>query len=153
MLLPDNPAQHPALRALARLRAQHREIAARLDTLDAIFAGGQPDQSAYVAARWQLTKASRARWRLLANEVIPLLQTLPEAWRGAVEDLLDDGEVQQEASLRHVTRWPLPAAIADWEAYRLASNAIRAGMRGRVAREAALIYPALAQLAAPPAAP
>ncbi len=136
-------AQRLAMTALTRLRAQHREIASRLDALDHVFAAGQPDQSAYVAARWQLTKASRARWRLLANEVFPLVQNLSGEWSRAVEDLLDDGEVQQEASVRHLARWPLPAAIADWDAYRNASNEIRAGMRARVAREAAVIYPAL----------
>ena len=142
----DSRSNAPA-EALARLRAAHDEITFRLNALAQVFDGGGPADSDYVAARWHLTKASRARWLMLSNEIFPLLQDLG-AWTDEIAALHADGAVQQDASVAHVSRWPLRAAIADWEDYREASNRIRAGMRERIAREARVLYPTLEALAA-----
>lgn len=127
---------------LARLRAAHDEIVFRLNALARVFDTGGPANSDYVAARWHLTKASRARWLLLSSEIFPILKERG-AWSDAVAALYDDGAVQQDASIRHVSRWPLRAAIADWDDYRTASDLIRAGMRARIEHEARVLYPAL----------
>lgn len=131
---------------LARLRAAHDEIVFRLNTLAHVFDTGGPADSDYVAARWHLTKASRARWLLLSGEIFPLLKERG-AWSDAVAALFDDGAVQQDTSIRHVARWPLRAAIADWDDYRAASDLIRAGMRKRIDHEARVLYPVLEALA------
>lgn len=139
---PSAPAQ-----LLGRLRAAHDEITLRLNALAHVFEAGGPADSDYVAARWHLTKASRARWLLLSSELFPLLKARG-AWSDEVAALYEDGAAQQEASIVHVARWPLRAAIADWADYRDASNRIRAGMRERIDREARVLYPALERLSA-----
>lgn len=141
-----DPESFAPSQALARLRAAHDEITFRLNVLASVFSAGGPADSDYVAARWHLTKASRARWLLLSSEIFPLLKD-GGAWSQEIAALFDDGAVQQEASIRHVGRWPLRAAIADWDDYRAASDGIRAAMRARIEREARVLYPALEGLA------
>lgn len=135
----------PVAHTLDRLRTVHREIIANLDELAGLLANDSSGDTAYVATRWHLTRASRERWSLLKTEVFPLLREAG-AWTPELQQLEDDGAVQQETSTRHLARWPLRAAISDWSAYQAASKRMRAGMRDRLAREAAILYPALRRL-------
>lgn len=128
--------------ALERLREIHADLDARIDALGRLLASPAPGENDYTSARWLLTRASRERWALLAHEIFPLLRHRGQ-WTEDVQALFVDGVTQQEATIAHVGRWPLRAAISDWDEYRRASAEIRATMRERIEREAHILYPLL----------
>lgn len=132
--------------ALVRLREVHVDLETCLSGLARLLVSGAPGDGDYASARWLLTRASRERWALLSHEIFPLLRRRGR-WTEAVQALFDDNAVQQEATVVHLARWPLRAAICDWDEYRRASDVIRATMDDRIRREAATLYPLLEALA------
>lgn len=133
---------------LRLLQQHHACILSKLDEMDMLTTEAQPPMDRLPAVRLSLTRASRARTVLLEQAYGELIARAPASQKTALEALRAEGKENLVRSGRHIGIWTLREMTNRWPDYCAASNAIRAEMRARVKREAALTYPLLAGLPA-----
>ncbi len=130
--------------ALDQLKALHAELLALIDELAGITALPEPERSQLTAVRWRLSRASRARTKLIENSILPHLLALAspaEVQRlGALREQIASAS---GASSRHVSGWTIDRVLTQWSDYCAASATIRAAMASRIATEKTLLYPLL----------
>lgn len=132
---------------LTKLRELHSEIREKLGELDQLVANDQPQVDRLMHVRHALTRASRARTKLLETEIYPrLLSANISSQAEGVRRLKEEGKADLMASSQHIGRWSLRTITEEWNQYRSASNAVRIAMRRRIKAEQDLLYPLLAQL-------
>jgi hypothetical protein len=130
--------------ALARLEELHRELTMLIATLGEATAHDVPDRSELTSIRWRLSRASRARTKLIETILLPHLRAQASL---TDSDALDVLQAQISAasaeSSRHIAAWTIDRVTAEWDGYRAASAEIRQAMARRIAAEKALLYPLL----------
>lgn len=131
---------------LARLRELHAEILEKLMELDHLVAVNRPQIDRLMSVRHALTRASRARTKLLEVEIYPhLLARLDDADAKTVRALQLEGKSDLITSSQHIGRWSLRTITNEWSQYQMASNAMRSAMRRRIRIEQADLYPLLVE--------
>ncbi len=129
---------------LEELRRAHDLVLRRLDELEALTAVDQPDRAALSSVRYQLTRASGARRKLLAERIYPhLLARFPGQAGAPVRALQESSPAIVATSSQHIHLWTIDETIRSWDAYRAASETMRAAMRARIADERRILYPLL----------
>lgn len=131
---------------LKKLQQLHASIIVSLDEMDTLTAMPQPAMDRLPAVRLALTRASRARTVLLERTYDELISRAPLGEQAALRALRAEGKENLVKSICHIGTWTLRDVTSRWPEYCLASNTIRAEMRARVRKEAALTYPLLADL-------
>jgi hypothetical protein len=125
---------------LDTLKRVHQELLAQIDALEAIVRQPVPQREALATARWRLMRASRARLKLLADNIYPALAAkMPQR----IVAFQADDSAKRNASAAHIALWDTDRIVAEWRDYRKLSVGITAAMRRRVADEQAVFYPAL----------
>jgi len=124
---------------LAELREAHEALLSGIQALEDATRAAAPDPSALAAIRWQLSRASRRRRRLVDQACAELRPHAP----AEIDRLRDNSAEMLSASSRHVGSWTIEQVLADWDGYRAASTAMRAAMRKRIHEEKAILYPLL----------
>ncbi|MGN6376343.1 MAG: hypothetical protein ACTHMG_12435 [Sphingomonas sp.] len=76
-----------------------------------------------------------------------ILRAKPEQ-RAAIHALKAEGKANLITSVQHIGSWTLPEIAKRWPEYCAASDAMRSAMRQRIGKEAAVIYPLLADIPA-----
>ena len=126
------------------LERAHANLLARLDALEELVRGPTPSRDLLSAPRYQLTRASGQRRKLLEERIYPmLLERLEGASGDAVRALRDSTTTMVAESAKHIHRWSVQEILDDWSGYRTASAWIRRQMRERVAQEQRVLYPLL----------
>jgi len=128
----------------AELKEAHEQLLARLDALEELVRGSTPSRDLLSTTRYQLTRASGRRRKLLEERVYPmLLERLDGAAAEAVRALRDSTATMVAASAKHIHRWSIDEILDDWSGYCAASAWMRRQMRERIAREQRVLYPLL----------
>jgi len=128
----------------AELEQVHEQLLTRLDALEALVRGSTPSRDLLSSTRYQLTRASGRRRKLLEERVYPtLLARLDGAAREAVRALRDSTATTVADSAKHIHRWSVDEILDDWPGYCAASAWMRRQMRERVAQEQRVLYPLL----------
>lgn len=133
---------------LQQLQRFHASILSSLDELDILTAKTQPPMDRLPAVRLTLTRASRARTVLLERAYNDLVARAPASQKAALKTLRAEGMETLVSSARHIGTWTLCEVTHRWPDYCVASNTMRANMRARIKKEAALVYPLLAEIPA-----
>jgi len=128
----------------AELERAHANLLARLDALEELVRGSMPSRDLLSATRYQLTRASGQRRKLLEDQIYPmLLERLEGASADAVRALRDSATAMVAESAKHIHRWSVDEILDDWSGYCAASAWMRRQMRERVAQEQRVLYPLL----------
>lgn len=128
----------------AELERVHELLLARLDALEELIRGSRPSREQLSAVRYQLTRASSQRRKLLEERVYPLLlEKVDSAARTAVQGLRSSTTGTVAESARHIHRWSTDEILKDWSGYCAASAWMRRQMRERIAQEKRVLYPLL----------
>ena len=128
----------------AELEQAHSQLLAQLDALEELVRGPVPTAGALSAARYQLTRVSRKRRKLLEERVFPmLLDRLEGAAADRIRTLRDSTSTAVADSAKHIHRWSTDEILDDWSGYRTASASMRRQMRERVMQEQRMLYPLL----------
>jgi hypothetical protein len=131
----------PALTGLEKL---HQELVALIAELGEATARDVPDRSQLTGIRWRLSRASRARTRLIETILLPHLRVQASPRDSHALDTLQEQIATASAeSSRHVGAWSIDRASADWAGYRAASSEMRQAMTRRIDAEKTLLYPLL----------
>jgi hypothetical protein len=132
------------------MEVAHRTLQNQITELGRVTASDTPDRQRLVAARWRISQASLTR-RLLWRRLYQMLLSVAAAEDAVVLkqlQRLDDRMIR--ASSDHTARWSTNEALARWNLYCLASEAVRHRMSGALATERRLLFPLLARYAAVP---
>lgn len=124
---------------LARL---HEALLARVREHEQLCAAPLPDRAAMTGCRWRVAQAGRVRMDHLNGCVLPFLAGCSGGGIGLAR-LRDDTPAYQRGISTYVSHWTTDAIVADWGAYRIASQAFRRAIRARVAAEARVLRPLL----------
>jgi len=128
---------------LVELKSLHSELLDLLARMEALTAE-HFDEHAVADARWKLTRASNRRRRFLEEVVYPhLLARISPGEALRIKDLQGNAGASRAASSAHIRHWTPEHIARDWTGYQRASNAMRASMRERIAKEKSVIYPLL----------
>jgi len=126
------------------LEQVHEQLLARLDALEELARGSTPSRGLLSSTRYQLTRASGRRRKLLEERVYPmLLARLDGVAREAVRALRDSTATMVADSANHIHRWTIDEILDDWLGYCTASAWMRRQMRERIAQEQHVLYPLL----------
>ncbi|RYF21860.1 MAG: hypothetical protein EOO77_05225 [Oxalobacteraceae bacterium] len=99
-----------------------------------------PDVAGLGAARLRLSKASAARSKFVADEVVPKVrQVADERLRGELTEMQRAFAAKRLKSSEHVTVWSSAAIEKDWQGYRAAARQIWAMMEEQMARESRVL--------------
>jgi hypothetical protein len=129
---------------LAQLKLFHDRLLAHLDELAAMASADEPDRPTLSQIRWNLSRASRLRKKLIETEILPLLlQEASPADAARLRELQQAITSASASSSRHVSAWTIEQVLNDWAGYRQASAVIRSAMRERIEAERRVLYPAL----------
>ena len=131
---------------LIKIQQLHASIVAGLDEMDILTAMPQPAMDRLSKVRVALTRASRARTLLLEPAYEELIARAPSGQHAALRALRAEGTESLIKSVRHIGTWTLREVTSQWPEYCIASKIIRAEMRARVRKEAALLYPMLSDM-------
>ena len=130
--------------ALAQLTSIHDDLLGTIQKLDAVTRCDRPDPSELGIARWKLTRASRARWRILDDVIYPEIERRSFVSRPDVTRLRSADAAIRTNSSNHIAKWDAECVLRQWPEYQAASAGVIASMRDRVAQEQAVLYPLLA---------
>lgn len=129
---------------LEELKSRHATVSNLMSALGMLLARDQFPCMELATIRLQLSRASSARSRFIAETVGPaLLGRLHGTEADGVRQLLADALALSQASSAHIVRWNAAAVAADWPGYAAEARTLLAMMEARVAREAGLLYPLL----------
>ncbi|CAN5395049.1 hypothetical protein BH10PSE12_BH10PSE12_13610 [soil metagenome] len=132
---------------LVTLTIIHQDIQAAISLLEHLVTQSHPDKGAVAHARWKLSRASGARLKFLEESVYPaLVAGATGDEEAAIQNLRTENLPIRAESIAHVGKWHIDAIMADWAGYQQASHAMRASMRARIAKEAAILYPILKRI-------
>lgn len=131
---------------LLQLKQLHAAILSNLDELETLTAMPQPPMDRLPAVRLLLTRASRSRTMLLEGTYGELIARAPPERKVALEALRAEGKDGLVRSGGHIGTWTIREVTCRWSDYCAASNVMQAAMRIRIRKEAALVYPLLADL-------
>jgi hypothetical protein len=133
------------MRVLDELQQLHGKMRAGLDALDALNGHEAPPMHELSSVRLAVTRASRSRTMLLEQVYPGLIAQADPQERAQLEALRSRATDDIVASAQHIAIWTIREITDRWHDYREASRHLRAGMRERIDREVALLYPLLAQ--------
>lgn len=129
---------------LAELSRLHDELLTLINELEVSTAEIKPDTQRLTTLRWQLSRHSWLRHKLLEGVIYPHLTKLASpAELQRISSLRETNNQALTASRQHVAYWTIERVLADWAGYRTASVLMRDVMRHRIALEQAVLYPLL----------
>lgn len=132
------------LSASARLEELHADLLALIAEPEAATVPDSPDRNQLASVRWRLSRASRARTRLIEAVILPHLRSYAMlAEQDSLRALSAQIAAASTGSSQHVTSWTIDRVLAEWDDYRAASAAIRDAMRRRIAAEKSALQPPL----------
>lgn len=128
---------------LGDLKLAHDELLGYISDLEAVVEGDMIQASVIARVRFQLSKASSRRRRLVAEAIdrLSVGATTEETLR--LNSLRENNAAILAASSSHVGEWSIETILANSEGYRAASAAMRKSMRERIAMEKGVLYPLL----------
>jgi hypothetical protein len=126
------------------LRDAHDQLLDLITKLEIETSKPLPDRAGLATVRWQLSRASGARRKMLEDQIYPaLLATTHAAGLRRIQTLRDAAAAIRSASTHHISSWTMEAILADWPGYCAASQVMRTDMRARIALEREILYPLL----------
>jgi len=128
---------------MSELHDLHGQLLHMLDELDRLTAQPAPDEAAIAGLRYQLTRTSGARRKLVDALCLELRMTLPPEETGPLDALHQVNTAAMTASSEHISTWSLREVVKNWQGYCQASQAMRQGMRAQIETEKATLYPYL----------
>ena len=130
---------------LSELQAAHADLTLAIAAMARVTARPMIDIGDYTRVRWHLTRASRARRRVIERALDALAHRAAPADAALLRRLRADDIAAVRNSSAHIYKWPLEAVKADWSGYGRASALIRSRMRQRIEEEQAHLVPLLAR--------
>jgi hypothetical protein len=120
----------------------HGELLVLIDELETMTAEMKPDWQRLTRLRWQLSRLSWLRQKLLEDFIFPhLIKRAAPVELENISRLRDINTDALAASRRHVAFWTIERTLADWAGYRKGSLEMREVMRDRISLEKAVLYP------------
>lgn len=131
---------------LKRMQNAHDDLLRAIADMAAITQAPSGIREQYTAARWRLSKASKAR-RDLWDELYPKLYGRLTGQDAAALATLDaaNGHLRTQSSA-HISRWSAEAIDADWSTYCEASRTIRWCIMSILRHERRYVIPVLERL-------
>lgn len=114
-----------------------------LDALERLTAQPVPDEAALAGLRYQLTRTSGARRKLVDALCLELRMGLPTDETPPLDALHQANTAAMTASSEHIGTWSLREIVKNWSGYCQASQAMRKGMRAQIEAEKGALYPYL----------
>lgn len=125
---------------LGALQSAHRLIDAAFAELECASSDVRPETQRVDAARLRIGQANLTRRRVVNRVFSHLISLISAEERDMVRDLQRQDEDCSQRVSELVRHWTPDAIADDWDGYRAASRAIRAGIVSVVTAEKELLY-------------